>query len=219
MGLFNRPRKKNEVEVLIEGYLNTVTLCCDSFHHSMQEYFSTGLLTDEFMRYERQTHQFESEGDDRRHALEEMMYEKGLIPQSRGDIMALLEAMDHVPDQMEAVVQTIYTEAIQLPANYRERFTKLTALNVETVQKSVALFLLFLRGERNVRESVRHIDQVESQSDRLERELVYGIFRDPQIRDVEKLILRNLIVVLGRISDEAEDFAELVGVCAVKRLF
>ena len=45
-----------------------------------------------------------------RREIEVMMYSKALFPESRGDILTLLETIDRVPNQAEAVVRMLLNQ-------------------------------------------------------------------------------------------------------------
>ncbi len=211
--------KKNEVEILILEYLETIHRCVKSFKNSMDEFFHCNQLSDEFMRLERLTHRFESEGDDKRRKIELLMYSRNLIPQSRGDILALIESMDKIPSKIETVLQSIYSENIIIPKSFHQRTKELVNVNLEAVNEAINLFKAFLNNSRDIPDIVDIIDQLESQSDFMERKLIYDLFRSDEISDFQRIILRHLVLTIGGISDNAENFSDRVNIASVKRYF
>ena len=62
-----------------------------------------------------QTHRFESRADDLRDEINELMYSRALIPESREDIMALIEQVDKIPRSFEKILNMIRTQKIYFP--------------------------------------------------------------------------------------------------------
>ena len=153
---------------------------------------------------------------------EEKTGERGAPPtvaQSRGDVLGLLESMDRLPNRMSSLIQILYTENISLPSRYQEDFQNLALINVEAVREAVLLMRSFIQALEGLSERIQRIGQEESASDELERRLIYDLFRTDELNDFQRIILRDLFLELGAISDFAENFADRVGVCSVKRLF
>jgi len=72
----------------------------------MNTYLKGGISGDFHFLIE-QTHKVESRADDLRDATNELMYSRALIPESREDIMALLEKVDEISDQADRVSKRI----------------------------------------------------------------------------------------------------------------
>ncbi|MEJ2729825.1 MAG: DUF47 family protein [Deltaproteobacteria bacterium] len=62
-----------------------------------------------------QTHKYESRADDLRDEINELMYSRALIPESREDIMALIERVDEIPRSFEQILNMIRTQTIAFP--------------------------------------------------------------------------------------------------------
>ena len=83
-------RKENIVTKMIEEYLQECEECQGLFRNSFQTYMEKSLCQ-EFNTLVSNTSAAESSCDDIRRKIEASMYEKALIPESRGDILRLLE--------------------------------------------------------------------------------------------------------------------------------
>ena len=86
-------KKEQQVQELISRYLDNLRAAQEHFEKAMDCYFDFGLGENCDFLIE-QTHKFESRADDLRNEIIEMMYSKVLIPESRGDILRLLESID-----------------------------------------------------------------------------------------------------------------------------
>ena len=89
-------RKQREVESLIYKYLDNLEITKKRFSEAVNTCLDNGLC-DHFEFLIIQTHKFESKADDIREEIKTLMYGKALIPESRGDIMGLLESLDEIP--------------------------------------------------------------------------------------------------------------------------
>jgi predicted phosphate transport protein (TIGR00153 family) len=208
-----------EIERLIYDYQDQVLRCCDAFHEATEEFLRHGKVTDEFGRLERIVHRRESEADDLRRKLEVMMYKMNLIPQSRGDVLMLVEALDKMPNHMENVAQLIYIQNLSIPAIYIDRFRELVRENIEAVRLCVKMFQTFCAGCQDVDALVQGIDRLESISDHHMRALIYEFFRNPAMTDLDKQLLRDLCDEISLLSDKAEKFSDRAHVVSVKRIF
>lgn len=220
MGWFGEKKSlKNEIETLLDDYISLVKSCNQAFTDTMNEYFKKGSLSESFMNLERQTHIYESACDDKRRDIEHMMYAKGLIPQSRGDVLGCIEAIDKLPNAMETIVQIIYTENLTVYERYVDTFQALCQVNAAASSEAIALFHAFLNNLKNIPEQVQEIDRLESKSDKIEQGLIHDFFRDDALPDLYKILYRDLVLAIGSISDRAENFSDRVNVLSVKRLF
>lgn len=209
----------NEIEMLLSQFRELVIKCAETFQSAMTEYFHAGQITSEFARLERMTHRYESEADDVRKKLEYTMYASNLIPQSRGDILGLSEALDKLPNQMEEIVQLIYTHNIQIPKRYFEKMEELVKINVAAARETVAVFEEFCCAKKDIAPVVKHIDSLESQSDYVSRDLVCDLFRSDGISDLQKILLSRIIHEISKISNRAEQFGDRIHLVSVKRMF
>lgn len=209
----------NEIEMLLSQFRELVIQCGDAFQSAMSEYFHAGQITSEFSRLERLTHRYESEADDVRKKLEYMMYASNLIPQSRGDILGLSEALDRLPNQMEEIVQLIYTHNIQIPKKYFEKIEELVKINVQSAKEAVSVFEDFCCAKKDIANVVKHIDTLESKSDYVSRDLVCDLFRSEGQSDLQKILLSRIIHEISKISNRAEQFGDRIHLVSVKRMF
>ena len=101
--------KQKILEKQLFSYGEKAALCIQEFQRTFQAYAETHdfkALQEDVER----VHKAESEADDIRREVEDMMYTRALFPESRGDILGLLEALDSVPNQAEKVVRAIVNQ-------------------------------------------------------------------------------------------------------------
>lgn len=214
MGLFSP--KSPKFYGMIDQYLTKVSECMEIFHKSLLIYLDQGdcIL---FHQLVEQIDEAESSADHLRRDIEITLYEKALIPESRGDLLGILESLDKIPNKAESVVFQLETEGLQIPDIFKEEFRQIVQINFKTFGGVSQAVKAIFHNIKEVRKFTDQITQEESVSDTFERELIRKIFRS-QISVGEKILLKELIIEMGSISDLAEDTADRLNIMAAKRL-
>jgi len=210
---FNKSQKA--VEAQIDQYLDRVDSCVQCFDRCMQSALS-GADASVIAEQAHETHLAESQADDSRREVALMMYGKALFPESRGDILGLLEALDKVPNRAEGVVLQLQQQCMTIPDQFRKEF----GILIERVRACMAELLravrsLFTDYHRAMHLSDR-VDDLESRVDETEFALIERVFRS-ELELSEKILLRDLIHSIGDMADRAENTADRVRIIAVKR--
>ncbi len=207
--------KQKQIESQINAYCDAVHDCLELFEETLRTYCNDGDI--ETLREQAvEIHKLESQADDLRREVELMMYEKALFPESRGDVLALLEGADRVPNQAEGAVRMILTQHVRIP---EELAGKVLAL-VETSTKAGYAMLDSVRGlfqhAAATRNMLGKIDELESEVDRGQNALIEDVFNS-DLDGFEKLQLRDMVDRLARPSDRAENVADHIAVILAKR--
>lgn len=208
-------RKEHQIEQFIFGYLDQFQECRRQFEQAMAVYLRDGVCDDFHFRVQ-ETHRAESKADDMRYAVESQLYEKAVLPESRGDILGLLENADSIPGCLDRVLRIIETRRIRLPALLVNDLREMVTVSVEAVDAFAAQFrgLFVVNGDS--RALVRTIDEKERHVDHLERRLMEALFdsaEDPFV----KLQCKDLLLEMGEISDLAHQVSRRVYILSVKR--
>ncbi len=208
-------KKERKVEQTIEQYLQETESCMNSFCEAFEVYFADG-LSERFYELVEQTHGFEQAADEQRRDLEQKMYDKALIPESRGDVLGMLEAIDLVPNKCESVLYQIWTQNTAVPEQFVDQIKALIALNAQSHEILCSTTRdLFIR-EKNVGGQADLVSDKEAQSDNVERGLIKAIF-DSDMDKADKILLKELVLEIGKISDRAENASDRLRNIAVKR--
>lgn len=207
--------KQRMVETLIGQYLDHVTACVDAFVICVESSIdakSFDILVDQAER----THRAESLADDVRREIGLLLYGKALFPESRGDILGLLEAVDKIPNQAENVVRQMRHQRFQMPVELGDQFKALVAEVRECNQELVrAVRTLFGDYDRAMFLSDR-VGEIESRADDLEFQLIDRIFSSNR-ETADKILLRDMVQAIGDVANRAENAADRVRIVAVKR--
>lgn len=163
-------------------------------------------------------HPLESRADDMRRDLELELYAGRLLPESRADLLALIEVLDHISNSAENIVEFFSLQELDVPPPLRDDLQEFLAKNLEACAAMASTVSLLLTDLGRVQGLALEVDRLESQCDTRERRLLRRIF-DLDLERAHKLHLRDLVAALGMLSDRAEEVADMVVRIAVKRRF
>ena len=209
-------KKQRQVESLIYSYLDNLRMTQKFFAEALNTCVKDGVCGD-FDFLTARTHKFESKADDIREEIKELMYGKALIPESRGDVMSLLEAIDEVPRIFEQILYIIQTQKLVIPELIVSDLNELLLSSLEGCDLMIKQVEALFKKNASVRDLVLEIDHIESQCDHIKRRIITKIF-DSNIEPFEKLQLKEVVFAVGSISDKADHVARLVNIINMKRL-
>lgn len=207
--------KNRRVREEIEHYLAIVSEAMECFRTGVDHYLQNGLDA-HFARIVDQTHQKESEADDVRRAIELELYEKSLLPDSREDILLLLERLDLIPNQAEEVLRDVLIQQVVLPASVHDRVSELMVLGCQACQLVDQAVRDALTKATEVSDLTRRISEAETLGDHMEQQIVADIFRGKE-GTARKILFREVVEGIGAVCDLAQDVAYFLTIFAVKR--
>jgi predicted phosphate transport protein (TIGR00153 family) len=208
-------KKEQEVESLIYSYLDNLKMAQENFENAMNVYLEKG-PSEEFDFLIEQTHKVESRADDIRNEIGTMMYAKALIPESRGDILGLLEAIDQIPGRFQVILYMVQTQKLGTPDFLVLDIKELIGVSVECCHLLMKqMVALFKKGE-DIKSLVLTIDNNESRCDHIERRIITKIF-DSDLQPFQKLQLKEMIIQIGEISDQADRVSRRIYIISIKR--
>ena len=208
-------KKNKRVHEEIERYLAIVGEALECFSAGVEHYLRDGLDA-HFARLVDQTHQKESEADDIRLAIELDLYEKSLLPDSREDVLLLLERLDLIPNQAEDVLRAVLIQQEELPTSVHDRVAELVALGSQAYRLVDEAVRDALTKSPGVADLTRRISEVETLGDHLEQQIIADIFRGKD-GTAKKILSREVVGGIGAICDLAQDVAYFLTIFVVKR--
>ncbi len=208
-------KKEQKVQELIFTYLDNLRMTQEHFEKAMDCLFEFGLGENcDFLIT--QTHKFESRADDTRHEIIEMMYSKVLIPESRGDILKLLESIDVIPNHFETLLFMIQGQKLRVPDFIIPDLRQLMKVSLECCDLVIKQVEALFKKTEDIKALVFTIDSHESRCDHIEREIVRKIF-DSELDPFQKLQLKELVIHMGEISDQADRVSRSIYIFSIKR--
>lgn len=208
-------KKQMQVEALIYKYLDRLRMTQRNFSRALNNYININKKA-EFDFLTEQTHKFESEADDIREEIKSLMYSKALIPESRGDIMELLEAIDEIPRIFELILHLIQAQKLVIPDFIVPDAKDLVRISLDGFYLMLRQVKALFGKSQEIRAMVSIIDKCESHCDYIERRIISNIF-DSDINPFLKLQLKELVIQLGQISDQVDRVSKLINIINMKR--
>jgi predicted phosphate transport protein (TIGR00153 family) len=207
-------KKEKSIIDKIQAYLDQVDTCRKGFRVCIEK-FLLEPDNEENQAILEEVHRAESKADDLRRDIELQLYQRALIPESRGDVLGLLETMDIIPGMFESLCYQFLLERIVIPEQFRDRYMYLVDVNLKAYDL-VRQAVLGLFYKKDVKELTDLVDEVESDSDRVERDLIRDIFSS-KLDKADKILLKEIVINTGDISDQAEVVKDRLNLAIVKR--
>jgi hypothetical protein len=208
-------KKLESVERMLSRYFDLTDACFERMVGALDTYFEKG-RGEAFEAAVGAVHKAESECDDLRREIELTLYGQALLPESRGDILGLLEAFDGLPNIAETIPVVIHSQRMDLPDEFVPEFKKLIAVNVEAYALARKSVDALMTNPKVTLHTTKEVDQKESASDAIERRLICNVFDSDQETSF-KILLKELVLIIGEVSDRAEKVADRIGIIAIKR--
>lgn len=159
----------------------------------------------------------EKRADDLRQDIEAQLYVQTLIPESRGDVLGLLENMDDIIDFSKAIMFEFFVEKPDIPDVLHERMKKLAEAAVDSTQALVQSTRSYFYDVNAVKDNLHKVTFYENESDYIAEKAKREIF-ELNIDLSRKLHLKHFIVSIDSISDTAEMISNRLSIAAMKRI-
>ena len=208
-------KKQRLIERYVFDYIDEWKRCLEDFKNAMEVYLKEG-LGEKFDYYVERTHKMESQADDMRKKIEWEMYSKALLPESRGDILGFLEMMDKIPNKAESILYQIQLQRLKLPKELNPNIQRIVDLSCKAIQLVYEAPIALLSQRGDIHKLADKIDEKESECDHAGRDIMAKIFT-MDMDKAEKILLKELIVEFGTLTDRAENVSDKLTLLSVKR--
>ena len=164
----------------------------------------------------------ETEAASRIREIETILYSKGYLIRSRGDIMRLLERFDHIISIISADLIQFEIEAPKIPGELKKEFLKLSELASLSVESSIPGTKAYFTDPKSVVETTNRVYFYEKEAVKLSQSMSQSIkrtvFHDmDDLKLSEKFHLRYFALHIEDLAKAAVKVAEQLSVMAIKR--
>lgn len=208
-------RRTRELENEIDDFLNKISEGGMAFRLGIQTYMNDG-PTPEFEEKLYHVNALENTADTLRRSIEIKLYSQTLIPESRGDVLGLLETIDSVFNMMEGALWAFSIETPEVPPEFRRDFIELTDRVVLAVDELVKGARAFFRNIEAVPDHNHKVMFYEKEADKLSSKMKRAIFGS-SLPLANKTHLRSFVEHIDNIADQAEDVADRLAIYTIKR--
>ena len=211
--LFKRERSLRKQ---VADYFHVADGVADLFEEAMKLFLDEG-RSEAFMNIDRKIHGVESRADDMRIQIEKMMYRRSLLPESRGDLLGLLEHFDRIPNVFETLSFMLSTNQVSIPDPLEQPITDLVEKNLEAYRLVRQAVDLLFEDPDDMESATLAVDVKESESDDIEGDTIRKIFCLEEIEGWQRILLGEFVRLVGDISDHAERVAHRLQIISLKR--
>ena len=199
----------------IDDFLTLLSESAMSFQEAVITYLDQG-ASERFDERLKQVGECESRADELRRNIQRAMYAEMLMPDTRGDILKLLESLDDIINKIEETLWYFSSEKPQIPEDLRENYKELLIPTTACVEALVLASRSFFRDVGTVSDHLHKVRFYEKEADQVIGRLKNDVFsRDLSL--AEKIHLRFFAERIVWISDSAEDVADELMIYAIKR--
>jgi len=208
-------KKNTSIEKEIDDFLNQFSEAGLLFKSGVDIYLNR--KKDRFQRTIDEITDIEHTGDALRRSIEEKLYRKTLIPESRGDVLELLESLDALLDRFKGALYRFDIECIEIDPTFHDDFRELVSDVVNASEALVQSSRCFFKDISSVSNYMHKVSFWETESDKISTMLQKRIFRQDDMSLSEKMQLRDLVRHVDKIADRAEDVADGLSIFVIKR--
>lgn len=200
----------------IQAYFEICNTGMKLFDQVMNYFLDHGNDT-EFENHISHIREIEGKADAILHKIEKLLYKKSLLPESREDLMRLLERYDDIIDCTNHILRYLNTRNMLIPDFIKDDIREMVKTSLLCYDQ-VRLAIEDLLGKRqNIMNFVRTINDYESLCDEIQARIIKTIFLH-DIDKFDKIILTELINIIAKLTDHCEDAADHITLINVKRV-
>ena len=208
-------RRTKALEAQIDEFLDKLSQSALVFRRAVEIYLAEG-ATAEFDEKLVQVNDLESQADKLRRSVETQLYAETLIPESRGDVLGLIENLDSVINLCEGGLWAFSIETPDIPEEFHADYRALTEQVINTVESLVLGSRAFFRNIEAVHDHMHKVMFYEKEADKLSTKLKKAIFAT-DLPLSHKAHLRNFVVHIDNLANKSEDVADRLAIYTIKR--
>jgi len=140
-----------------------------------------------------------------------------LIPESRGDVLDLLESLDALLDRFKGALYRFDIECIEIDPKFHDDFKELVRNVVNASEALVQSSRSFFKDISSIANHMHKVSFWETEADKVSTLLQKRIFRQDEMRLSQKMQLRDFVRHVDKIADRAEDVADDLSIFVIKR--
>lgn len=214
--MLNVWKRTKELEAKIDEYLDFFIHASLHFEEGLT-YYKQG----NFGKFEEKVKlvdELESKGDKFRREIENVIYSELLIPESRGDVLAIIENADPVLNKMAEVMTEFSIQKPVLPEKISNSFSHLLSSTQRCVHEMTSAVRMYFKNIQEVRNHITAVMHFEHECDETGNDIKKQIFQDNTIDICCKIQISRFISMVQEVSDKAEDVCDRLAIYVIKRL-
>ena len=207
-------RKTKQLEEKIYQFLTNIDTCGNLFFEAFQLYLKSGDTT-RFKTLQKAIDYLEQENDSLRREVENQLYSQMLLPDMRSDILALIEGCDKIINKYQIDITLLSIECPNIPTVLKKEISDLIKTDILCVHQLIEGVNAVLGGQKGS-DFIQEVYRLEHRADLQAIALKQRVFQKIRLTLARQLQLREFIYGIEKISDMAEDMADMLSVFGVK---
>ncbi len=208
-------KKQYQIEEKIHHFLRDLEDMMLLYQEAFLSYFNQ--QNDQFDDQVEELGRIEKKMDELGRQIQISLFAQSLMPDSREDMMSLLNSLDEIASLCKHSLRDIQIEKPVIPEEFHEFFRQMLAKTSLTLTKLVQATDALFTDLRSVRLLTEEVARHESEVDKVELRLLQGIFAHEELELAHKYQLKRLVQSIGSISNTAEDISDAILIFAIKR--
>lgn len=201
--------KFDDIEKLFIKLSNLIETSLDSSFEAVKEFRDNGSteLVDELYK---KTHQAETEADEVGREIVDIILEGSLLPNTRGDLMNLIDNLDDIADHAERIMDSIVIIGVDVSifnGNELDKMFDLIKKQYKILKEAVSS--LFKNMDLALGKAAK-LEALESEIDDLENDIKRKLAAIDELEMAEKIAYSNLISEIGYLADIIENVGEKI---------
>jgi hypothetical protein len=207
-------KKTKKVELQIDEYLDHIVQGGLVFREGVRFYLEGRL--EEFEARLAVLREMENTADGLRRAIESQLYLKTLIPESRGDVLGLLESADRVLNITTETLLEFSVEIPSLPKEVHRPFLDMVEYAVNCCDHTVGGIRAYFRNLEAVRDHINKVQLYRRETNRMAENIKRTIFRR-RMSLSKKIHVRYFSYHVERIAEQSDDVSDRLAIAAIKK--
>jgi len=206
--------KTKKIETQIDEYLDLVIKGGLVFKIGMKCYFENNIQ--EFENHLAELRKIEDRADDLRRNIEIKLYIRTLIPESRGDVLGLLESCDKA---LNITAETLLEFSVEIPEimpELKKHFLDLSDTSILCLENTVSGIRSYFKNIDGVRDYITKVQFYKKETNKIAEGIKRTIFRS----DMElgkKIHMRYFTFHIEKIAEQSEDVCDRLSISTIKR--
>jgi len=212
--LFNQAIQiEGEVESLLDNISNSIMM----FAEAVKNYLNNDM--DVFLKRMQEVKKLETAVDELRRVIRHKLYTRMLLPESRGDMLSLLETIDNVIDTTEEVLVQFDIQRPTIPNELNKDFIQLVEASCKAADFTVMAARSYIKNSEIINDYINKTFFYEHEADKIENRIKRKLFgSDEFVGDLAgKMHISIFVEMIAKLSDEAQDVCERLSVATIKR--
>lgn len=201
----------------IDEYIDKVAEAVMVLEQTTLHYAQAGADEQLEERWE-QIRAIEDRADALRRGIANVMYSEMLMPDTRGDVLGLLDEVDTTLDDCTHLVAALLIERPEVLPEFNDGFRSIVSEAIKAVQAMLQAARAYFKDPNSVRDHVHRISFHNKEATAIVLRVGKAIF-DSDLPLERKRQFTDRIVMVRELASHAEDIGDQVAIFAVKRSY